>query len=254
MTSDQRELYTPGHTGSAIAFMAGRSAETHARFFLPHLTAGMTLLDVGCGPGSITVGLAAAVAPGAVIGVDQGADQLDEAGNRARSAGVRNVQFRAASCYDLPLTDHSVDRVFSHALLEHLSDPARALAEIRRVLRPGGMVGLCCPDWGGFLLAPHSTALDSALDAYRQLQESNGGDPYIGRKLGGYLAAEGFSQVRMDARYERYSSASHIASYLAIQLDAASQSTHARTLNEWASEPTAMFAQAWVSATATSPA
>lgn len=245
------ERYTPGHSTSSVAFMANRSAETHAGFILPHLASGRSVLDLGCGPGTITAGVAAAVAPGPVVGVDQGAAQLDEARERCSSLGLDNVRFEAASCYDLPLADSSVDLVFSHALFEHLADPAAALAEVRRVLRPGGVVGLCSPDWGGFLLAPPTREIRAAVRAYMDLQRDNGGDPEAGRHLGEYLLAAGFGDVRLDARYERYDSTAGIASYLADQLDDAGLSEHATAMSAWAESPGAMFAQAWVSATAT---
>jgi SAM-dependent methyltransferase len=244
------ERYTPGHTASSVAYMAARRAETHARFLLPHLASGQALLDLGCGPGTITAGLAAAVAPGPVLGVDQGAEQLDGARELAARTGLANTRFEESSCYDLPLADASVDRVFSHALFEHLADPARALAEIRRVLRPGGVVGLCSPDWGGFILSP---PLDEPLRVYTRLQEANGGDPLAGRRLGTYLTGAGFADVRADAWYERHLSPAAISDYLAVQLDDAGERGHARALRDWAAAPGAMFAQAWVSATAVRP-
>ncbi|MBT2212273.1 methyltransferase domain-containing protein [Actinomadura sp. NEAU-AAG7] len=244
------ERYTPGHDTSAVGFMAARTAATHARFFLPHLAPGTTLLDLGCGPGTITADLAAAVAPGRVLGLDRQAAQLSGARALARLRGLTNIEFREGSCYDIPLEDRSVDRVFSHALMEHLARPDRALAEIRRVLRPGGTVGLCSPDWGGFLLAPPA---DDAVGAYTRLQRANGGDPFVGRELGRYLTEAGFGQCRLDAHYERYDDPSRIAGYLAVQLDDAGQTAHARRLRDWAAGPAAMFAQAWVTATATRP-
>ncbi|RSM98179.1 SAM-dependent methyltransferase [Nonomuraea sp. WAC 01424] len=249
MTPDL-ERYTPGHDTCAVDFMAARRAATHAGFFLPHLAPGMSLLDLGCGPGTITTDLAAAVAPGHVLGLDQQAAQLAGARTRAGQRGLTNVEFQEGSCYEIPLDDRSVDRVFSHALLEHLAHPARALAEIHRVLRPGGMVGLCSPDWGGFLLSP---PLDDAVAAYTRLQQANGGDPYVGRKFGRYLRDAGFADIFLDAHYERYADPSRIAGYLATQLDLAAQPTHAGRLRAWATQPDAMFAQAWVTATAVRP-
>ena len=244
------EHYTPGQSTSAVAFMAERRAETHAGFFLPHLAAGLSVLDMGCGPGEITVGLAATVAPGAVLGLDQGAETLEHARDTAARTGLANLHFELASCYQLPAPDESIDRVFSHALLEHLSNPVGALTEARRVLRPGGMIGICSPDWGGFILSPPSEPLSAALQAYEQLQRSNGGDPLAGRRLSTHLAAAGFETIRTDARYERYLNTVNIAHYLATQLEDAGQDQHAATLRTWAEHPTAMFAQSWVSATA----
>lgn len=244
------ERYTPGHDTSAIEFMAARRAATHARFFLPHLTPGTTLLDLGCGPGTITADLAAAVAPGQVLGLDQQASQLSSARALAHRRGLTNIRFRQGSCYDIPLDDRSVDRVFSHALMEHLAHPAQAMTEIRRVLRPGGTVGLCSPDWGGFLLSP---PCDDAVAAYTNLQQANGGDPFVGHKLREYLLDVGFEQCHLDVHYERHADPSRIADYLAVQLDTAGQTAHARRLRGWATNPSAMFAQAWVTAIASRP-
>jgi ubiquinone/menaquinone biosynthesis C-methylase UbiE len=248
------ESYTPGVGRVSVSFMAGRTAQSHAAFLLPHLSPGMSVLDLGCGPGTITVGLAAAVAPGPVVGVDQGSQQLDEARALAAGIGLPNLTFQAGSCYQIPVADGTVDRVLAHALIEHLADPPRTVAEIRRVLRPGGLAALCSPDWGGFLLSPPTAAVQRAVDEYIALMTGNGGDPLAGRRLGSYLTDAGFTEVRVDARYERYPDTTVIAGYLAAQLAEAGEHEAARTFVEWAPEPSAMFAQAWVSATGVLPA
>src|SRR5512142_1845750 len=106
------------------AWFGLRQAESHAAFFTPYLSPGMRLLDCGCGPGSITCGLAGIVAPGGVVGIDLYAKALDAA------QSVSNVRFQAASVYELPFPDGSFDAVFSHAVLEHLAEPLKALAEM----------------------------------------------------------------------------------------------------------------------------
>src|SRR5262245_31022205 len=219
MVGMNAETYTPGHSQSATDFMARRSLASHGEFFLAHLTPGVSVLDCGCGPGTITGGIADRVAPGWVTGIDFAASQVERATANAASANVRNISFRVADCYCLPFDDDTFDRVFSHALMEHLSDPVRALREFRRVLKPGGVIGVCSPDWGGFLLAPPSPGSSAAVEAYKALQARNGGDVGVGRKLGVHLASAGFRAVRLSARYECYPSLGLIGEYLATQLE-----------------------------------
>jgi SAM-dependent methyltransferase len=243
-----QHVYTPGLGANATGFMAARSFESHAKFFAPYLNAGDSVLDVGCGPGTITAGIAEQVFPGGVIGVDSAASQILIA-EQAAARGIRNLSFQVADCYALPFADDSFDRVFSHALFEHLSEPVRGLSEIRRVVRPGGLVGICSPDWGGFVLSPPSSDVENAISAYTSLQNNNGGDVYAGRKLGQHLAAAGFDNVQMSARYECYPSCEVIAEYLALQLDRQGDSKSAGALRNWSRAAGVLFAQAWISAT-----
>src|SRR5262249_33193449 len=144
---------------------------------------------------------------------------IERATASAAQEGLANASFRVADCYALPFADNAFDRIFSNALLEHLSDPVRALQEMYRVLAPGGVIGICAPDWGGFLLSPPSDALSRAIEAYTGLQKRNGGDVHVGRKLGAHLAAAGFADVQMSARYECYPERGFIGEYLALQLE-----------------------------------
>ncbi len=241
------ETYTPGHTQNATDFMSARSIQSHGQFFLPYLTPGLAVLDCGCGPGSITLGIAELVAPGQATGVDFGLSQIERATASAVSRRVENVRFQTADCYSLPFADGSFDRVFSHALMEHLAEPLRAVSEMYRVLKPGGVVGVCSPDWGGFVLAPPSRELSEAIEAYTSLQTNNGGDIQVGRKFGGYLQECGFKRIQMSARYECYSSLPMIGEYLALQLARKNEAQHAETLRQWSRSEGGMFAQCWVS-------
>jgi SAM-dependent methyltransferase len=244
------ELYTPGHTSNASDFMAKRSLQSHGQFFQNHLTPGVAVLDCGCGPGTITLGIARAVHPGPVTGVDFGASQIERAIAHATAQTVGNVTFRVADCYDLPFERNAFDRIFSNALLEHLSDPVRALQELYRTLKPGGIIGVSAPDWGGFLLSPPSAELTRAIEAYTGLQTRNGGDVQVGRKLGLHLAAAGFAGVQMSARYECYPSREVIGEFLALQLEQQGDAQSARTLRAWSRVEGGMFAQTWVEAVA----
>jgi len=241
-----QENYTPGHSKNAVAFMATRTFESHCGFFAPYIDDSVKVLDVGCGPGSLTMGIAERAK--SVIGVDFGESQIETARQTAAESQIAGVEFVTASCYELPFENNSFDRVFSHALMEHLAEPVDALREFLRVLKPGGIVGVCSPDFDGRLLAPSTSELETAADAYANLQASNGGDLRIGKKLGGYLIDAGFVDVQMSARYECYPQLNFIGEYLALQLNLANMPDHADCFRRWSKSTTGMFAQSWVSA------
>ena len=248
-----QDRYTPGHTSNAVDFMSRRTLESHGAFFIPLLADGMSVLDCGSGPGTITCDIAEGTPLGRVVGIDSEKSQVKLATDIARSRNLRNVEFRLADVYELPFQAESFDAVFSHALLEHLGEPCRAITELRRVLRPGGVMALSSPDWGGFLLASPSEKLSAAIVRYEEILTSNGGDPYVGRKVGQLLENSGFESVAMKARYEVYESLESIGEYLALQLENAGEWQHATTIREWASTPSGMFAQAWVTCTGRKP-
>jgi ubiquinone/menaquinone biosynthesis C-methylase UbiE len=166
-----------------------------ASFLLPKLRPGMRLLDCGCGPGSLTVGLAKVVAPGRTIGVDVAPRQIARAERLAMQQRARNVSFGVANVYDLPFPEMTFDVVFAHNLLEHLRDPLRALREMRRVLKPGGLVAVRDPDHGALVWAPGSPLLDEASRLLLRIREHLGGSPYYARHLRQLLLEAGFVDV-----------------------------------------------------------
>jgi len=137
-----REDYMHRANPAFDAAMTARTATHEAAFFLPHLRPGLRLLDVGCGPGTITLGLAGAVALGEVVGLDLRPEAVDQARTAAAERGVANVRFEVGSAYALPFPDASFAAAFAHIVLMHLREPGRALAE-RRVLpsRKPGIAG-----------------------------------------------------------------------------------------------------------------
>jgi SAM-dependent methyltransferase len=243
------EAYTPGYSDNATGLMARRTLATHGAFLTPYLRPGLDVLDVGCGPGSITLDIAEIVKPGNVVGVDLEPTQLEVARTAARNRGATGVRFEPASAYELPFQDDSFDLGFAHAVLEHLQAPVIALAELRRVVRPGGRVALRSPDWGGFVIGPTSSSIDAAVAAYRSLQVRNGGDVVVGRKLGGLLRRSEFVDVVVTANFEVYPSPDLIGEYLALQLEGAGETNSSEAFRQWASDPDALFAQAWFEAT-----
>src|SRR3990170_4809786 len=125
------DVYTHGHHESVVRAHASRTAENSAAFVIPHLTPGTSVLDVGCGPGSITCDFAVLVAPGTVTGLDRSADVITHARELAADRGVENVEFVAGNIYDLDFEDDTFDLVHAHQVLQHLTDPVEALREMR---------------------------------------------------------------------------------------------------------------------------
>jgi SAM-dependent methyltransferase len=181
--------------------MEGRSAEENAQFFLGHLKPGMRTLDIGCGPGSITVGLAATVAPGETIGIDIEPSQVEIGRKHAAGRGLDNCRFEVASVYEIPLEDDSVDAVFGHTILMQFSDPTPVLAEVKRVLKPGGEVGFCEADFGANLYHSEQSALREVLFTLRRSILDNDGNPDIGRSLPGIVVRAGFELTSTSAKY-----------------------------------------------------
>lgn len=175
----------------------GRDIEVEAGFILPHLKPGMSLLDCGCGPGAITFGLADAVAPGRVVGADIEPAMIEQAARLAAEEGVQNVEFRVGDIYDLPFEDGEFDVVFSHSVTEHLSDPVRALRELHRVAKPGGLAGLVKTDWTFPFIVPESEGFSKFFELFEGGFNRIGGSLKRGRYLGAYMREAGFDVIEV---------------------------------------------------------
>ena len=240
------ERHRPAH--------AERTAQSHAAFLLLHLRPGHDLLDLGCGPGTITTGLAAAVAPGRTVGIDIAAD-LPESTDR--------VTFRHGDVCELPFPDASFDAIFSSAVLQHLAEPLDALREARRVARPGAVIGVADADWGGFLLAPHDPVL---LASFSLMEKLRTGSPRVGRDLRGLLAEAGFVRTQASARTVAHGTADEVRGFAAFNAawfanpaisepvvrqgwaDAEQLATYERAWLDWGEQPGAFFAGFWCEA------
>jgi SAM-dependent methyltransferase len=233
------------------------------------LSPGFSLLDCGCGPGTITIDLAEIVAPGEVVGVDIESSQIEAARGHASSRGVSNIHFEVADVYELPFPADSFDRVFLHGVVEHLSKPGEALREIRRVLKPGGLLGLRNGAVSGNLVDPGGTGLQRLLDLYSRLCRRDGGDPEFGRSQVAALREAGFTIIRASDSYDCWTtnseaakrSAQALADMLregglgnqAVELGLADRAwleSTALAVEAWASSPGAFAAEAWCEAIA----
>ncbi|MGZ8753455.1 MAG: class I SAM-dependent methyltransferase, partial [Acidimicrobiia bacterium] len=136
------DVYTHGHHDSVLRSHTWRTAENSAGHLLPHLRPGLMLLDVGCGPGTITLDLARRVVPGAVVGIDAATDVIDQARAALDDTNVGDVTFAVGDVYALDFDDATFDVVHAHQVLQHLTDPVAALREMRRVCAPSGVVAV----------------------------------------------------------------------------------------------------------------
>ena len=199
------EVYSHGHHPSVTTAHAARTVASSAAYLEPLLEAGLDVLDVGCGPGSITAGFADLVAPGSVVGIDSSADVIAQAAET--HADLANAAFRVGNVYDLDAPDESFDVVHAHQLLQHLADPVAALREMRRVVRPGGIVAAREADFGAMTWFPAVDELDEWRELYGTLARGNGGEPDAGRRLPGWAAAAGFADIEVSSTSWVYATA-----------------------------------------------
>jgi SAM-dependent methyltransferase len=166
----------------------------------------MSVFDCGCGTGALTLELAAAVAPGPVLGVDLDPAQIGVARSLAAERHAANVRFEVGNADALPLLDATRDAVFAHTVLQHLRDPLPALREMHRVLKPGGIIGVRDDDWGGFVQEPGSPLLQLGLSLILQVWAANGGHPFFGRRHRALLGEAGFRNCQGSSSTEWYAS------------------------------------------------
>jgi ubiquinone/menaquinone biosynthesis C-methylase UbiE len=188
-----RDVYTHGHHESVLRSHLWRTAENSAAHLLPHIAPGMALLDVGCGPGTITVDLARRVAPGRVVGIDRSAEVVERA--RSQLASPDRVEFAVGDVYGLDFPDASFDVVHAHQVLQHLTDPIAALREMRRVVRREGVVAVRDSDYASFVWAPLDPLLAGWLEVYRAVARRNRAEPDAGRFLKGWARQAGFTEI-----------------------------------------------------------
>jgi ubiquinone/menaquinone biosynthesis C-methylase UbiE len=173
---------------------ATRTADRQAAFVLPYLRPGMSLLDVGCGPGTITLGLARAVAPGHVTGIDHDPQHVAAAAALAAERGVANVTFRVGDALSLPWEDGTFDAAFENDLLTHLAhDALRAAREVYRVLKPGGFFAVRDVDADAVIWGHASEPIEQLDRLMRLWQHSRGSDITFGRRLPFVLRRAGFT-------------------------------------------------------------
>jgi SAM-dependent methyltransferase len=192
-------VYTHGQHDSVLRSHRWRTAENSAAYLIPYLCPGASVLDIGCGSGSITADLAGLVSPGRVAALDASAQALSHARRTVAERGLTNVDFQLADVLSLPYPDGAVDVVHAHQVLQHLADPVAALREMRRVCRPAGIVAARDADYEAMTWYPAVPAIEEWLALYRTVARRNGGEPDAGRLLLSWARQAGFTDITCSA-------------------------------------------------------
>ena len=192
--SQPPDNYVHGHGEAVLRSHTSRTAANSAAYLLPHLAPGHRVLDVGCGPGTITYDLARLVRPGDVVGLDASSDIVAMA-EGGLPDDVVNCRFVVGDVYALDFDDGHFDVVHAHQVLQHLRDPVAALVEMARVTRPGGLVAARDADYAGMTWAPDDPRLDRWMALYQEITSRNGVEANAGRYLLGWAQQAGFSEV-----------------------------------------------------------
>ena len=251
---------------------AARTADHQAAFVLPYLRPGMNLLDVGCGPGTITLGLAQAVAPGEVTGIDHDATNIQAARARLAQEKIASVNFQLGDALSLPFEDGIFDAAFENDMLTHLpQDAVRAAREVYRVLKPGGLFAARDVEAGAVVWGNMVEPLKQLDELMIAWQQSRGSDVTLGRRLPAILRQTGFittiKSVSADTKGTPEATRSHADMTVSL-LDGpfgeaivengwagkAAVERLKKSIREWANHPDAFFANVHVEVIGWKPA
>ncbi|KAJ1017731.1 hypothetical protein NDA16_005050 [Ustilago loliicola] len=204
--SDQKSAntYTQGYSEAVLKSHSSRTAETSAAFLLPHLKPDAKILDIGCGPGTITTSLARYIPNGSIIGTDYSAEVVANAQKSlerlqagattdAERGAAERCRFELASVFELPYSDDSFDVIYCHQMLLHLPNPTNALKEMRRVCKPGGLVAAREADFTTSVLFPCTETFQLWLDTASAIYRSTGAEPNAGRRLVSWALDAGYA-------------------------------------------------------------
>ncbi|HUG86579.1 MAG TPA: methyltransferase domain-containing protein, partial [Euzebya sp.] len=186
--------YTHGHAEPVLRSHRWRTADNSAAYLLPHLRDGQAVLDVGCGPATITADIARRFPASTVLGIDPAREVLEGV-----TEALPNLTVQVGDILAGDLPPDRFDVVHAHQILQHLSDPVEALRQMARVCRPGGIIAVRDADYGAMTWAPAMPDMDRWLKAYRSAHRDNGSEPDAGRHLLGWAHEAGLSDVTPSA-------------------------------------------------------
>ena len=204
--------YTMGYSEEILKTQLRATAENSAEFLLPYLRPGLRLLDFGCGPGAISVGLAKAVAPGEMHGVDMAEPQIEMARSLSASQGQDNAIFHVGDVTDLKFEDGFFDVAHCRNVLMHVPDTAAVLSEVKRVLKPGGLIACREMICESAFTHPDFGIMRRSWEMFEDLVRADDGHPQMGKEMKGHILEAGFVDIRMNASFSLYSTPEEIAS------------------------------------------
>ncbi|PCH42425.1 S-adenosyl-L-methionine-dependent methyltransferase [Wolfiporia cocos MD-104 SS10] len=201
MAAPEKGAYINGHHESVLRAHSWRTVENSAAYLLKVLRPDMHILDVGCGPGTITVDFAARVPQGQVIGLETTTATQEEFKSNVAMRGVSNVKLVVGNVLQLDFPDNTFDIVHAHQVIQYIADPARALREMRRVTKPGGFVAVREGDFASLTWYPEEglRGLQDWIDAHYRVARANGGEPNAGRRLIAWACEAGFDRTAITA-------------------------------------------------------
>ncbi len=211
--------YTMGYSEEFLQMLDRRNAGSCAAHLLPLLEPGMKLLDLGCGPGTITMGLAEAVNPGEVHGIDMEESQIALAQAAAKDSNHTNAIFQVGNALSLPFEDETFDVIHAHAVIMHIPDTRAALAEARRVLKPGGLLSTRDLIGESSFFEPVNDGLREAWTTFTTLMRGNGAHPEIGKEMKGVMLEAGFTDIQASASFDSYGTSADLDFYYAFIID-----------------------------------
>ncbi|KAJ5313380.1 DBR1-domain-containing protein [Penicillium atrosanguineum] len=185
--------YTHGHHASVVRSHSWRTASNSIGFLLPHLKPNMRILDIGCGPGTITVDVAALIPQGHITGLERVGSILTQARALAEEKGITNIDFVEGDANGLSYEDGTFDIVFCHQVLQHVGEPVGMLKEMKRVTKTGGIVAAREADYSVFAWYPELPGLKTWQELYGRIARKNGGTPNAGRVLHTWAKKAGLS-------------------------------------------------------------
>ena len=203
--------YTMGFSEEMLSALRRYTVERNAAHLVPYLRPGLRLLDFGCGPGTISVGLAKAVDPGEMHGVDMEASQIEQARNVALLRRQSNAVYHVGDVANLQFEDNYFDVAHCHNVLMHVPDTQAVLTEVMRVLKPGGIISCREMICESSFTHPHYGVMDKSWEIFEDLLAADDGHPQIGKELKTRLTPAGFENIRLTMTFEIYNSPEDIA-------------------------------------------